>query len=191
MLVFASELPSPFRHLFSVMAIHDVISELNRIQSEGLISAYAIGGAVAAQAYIEASDTEDVDVFVVIAGDEDASLNPHAKVSANLIQHGAKWSGPYLLIGGWPVQLLPPASKLYEDAITTARAKDFGNQIVGRILGPEHLATIALATGRSKDYIRVDEFIKRGKVDLPALMAMIDQYGLKERWDTFRKLFIS
>lgn len=34
------------------MALDEVVSELNRLQADGLVANYAIGGAVAAQAYI-------------------------------------------------------------------------------------------------------------------------------------------
>lgn len=171
------------------MPIQDVISELNRIKAEGLISAYAVGGAVAAHAYIEPSETEDLDVFVVVAGPEGSSLNPLTRIAADLVSHGAIWDGPYLVFGGWPVQFLLPGTPLYDEAIADARPKDFGGGVIGSIMGPEHLAAIALLTHRGKDYLRVDEFIRRGKVDLPILMGMIHRYGLTEFWNKFRTIF--
>lgn len=172
------------------MAIQDVISELNRVQSEGLVSDYAVGGAVAAQAYTEPADTEDVDVFVLIPGGDGKSLNPITTVTGNLVAHGAEWNGPYLIIGGWPVQILMgPGTPLYNDAIVDARPHDFGGEVTGRIMGPEYLALIALDTGRQKDYLRVAEFVKRGKVDRAKLLQMIEKYGLAERWKAYHTWF--
>ena len=172
------------------MAIQNVISELNRIQSAGLIADYAIGGAVAAQAYIETSATADVDVFVLFAGDAAQSLAPLGNIWADMIAHGAKVEGEHLVIADWPVQFLPPGTPLYDDAIRKARTKDFGGQ-VARIMGPEHLAAIALATGRGKDYTRVEEFIRRGRVDMAALMQLIEQHGLQVKWNTFETRYLT
>jgi hypothetical protein len=171
------------------MAIQDVVAELNRIQAAGLIADYAIGGAIAAQAYIETSATVDVDVFVVFGGDTANSLAPLVHIWADLIAHGAKEEGEYLVIGGWPVQFLPPGTPLYDDAIRNARTRDFGGK-EGRIMGPEHLAAIALATGRAKDYTRIEEFIRRGKVDMAVLMQLIEQNGLQATWKTFETRYL-
>ena len=167
------------------MSIQEVISELNRIQSEGLISAYAVGGAVAAVAYIETGSTEDIDVFVIFAGEQAKTLAPLILVWANLQLHGAIPQGERLVIGDWPVQFLPPGTPLYDEAIAGSQFLDFGG-VEGRIMTAVHLAAIALATGRSKDYARVDEFIRRGKIDMDELMTLIARHGLDERWKTFQ-----
>lgn len=170
------------------VAINDVVSELNRIKLSGLISDYAIGGAVAAQAYIETSATEDVDVFVVFSGGVANSLAPLSDVWSDLIAHGAKVEGQYLIIGGWPVQLLPPGTPLYDEAIAQALSLDFGGNF-GKVMRPEHLAAIALQTGRSKDYQRVSEFIRNGSVQVEAIQALINRFGLTDRWALFLTRF--
>lgn len=94
------------------------------------------------------------------------------------------------MIGGWPVQLLPPGTPLYDDAILNARTKMFGGQ-EGRIMGPDHLAAIALATGRGKDYVRVEEFIKRNKIDMDVFLQLVERFGLQEQWKTFEMRFLT
>jgi hypothetical protein len=121
------------------MPIEEVVSELNRLHAEGTIAEYAIGGAVAAQAYIAPMSTEDIDVFVIFAGAEASTLAPLQPLYTDLIPRGAKVNGPYLEIGGWPVQFLPAADPLYESAIAEARSIPFGDQSA-RVMGPEHLA---------------------------------------------------
>lgn len=169
------------------MALNDVVSELNRIREAGLISDYAIGGAVAAQAYIETTSTEDVDVFVVLSGSS-ADLAPLSDIWADLVSRGAKQEGGYLVIGGWPVQLLPPGNQLYEEAILTARVFDFGGHS-GRVMLPEHLVAIALQTGRSKDYQRVSEFIRQGSVAVETITQLVARFGLTDGWNTFLTRF--
>ena len=171
------------------MAIQDVILELNRIRDAGLVLDYAIGGAVAALAYIETSSTEDVDVFVVLTEDGTHRLHPLGKIWADLTANGAKEDGGYLVIGGWPVQFLL-GSPLDNDGVGSARTRMFGDQ-EGRIMGPEHLAAIAISVGREKDYPRVQEFIKRGKLDMPVFMGLVEKFGLSEKWKAFETKFLT
>lgn len=167
----------------------EIVSELNRIKAAGLIADYAIGGAVAAQAYIETSSTEDVDVFVMFPASSHP-LSPLGPVWADLIAHGARQlEGGYLEIGGWPVQLLPPGQPLYDDAIAHAQSRPFGRES-GRIMGPAHLAAIAIATGRGKDYVRVEEFLRQDRVSRAELEDLVARYGLFEHWKTFRSRFL-
>ena len=169
------------------MALQEVISELNRIKVAGFISDYAIGGAVAAHAYIEPAATVDVDVFVVF-GAGGHPLSPLAPIWADLIAHGAKVEDDHLVIGTWPVQFLADGRPLLAEAIASARTQNFGDQ-VGKIMGPEHLVAIALATGRVKDVARVAEFIRYGAVNLDALRVLLERFGLTERWETFKTSF--
>lgn len=172
------------------MAIADVIVELNRLQADGRIVSYALGGAVAAQAYITPMSTEDVDVFVVIAGDVATSKAPLRLIYADLISRGAKPNREHLEIGGWPVQLLPPAGPLYDAAIAGARTVPLDGQSA-RIMGPEHLAAIALQTGRGKDLVRLDEFIKTKAIDMTLFGTLVEEFGLTEKWDKFQSQFLA
>lgn len=170
------------------MGINEVVSELNRIRDEGLISDYAIGGAVAAQAYIETTSTEDVDVFVVISATQADSLAPLGDIWADLVSHGAKQDGQYLVIGDWPVQLLPPGNSLYEEAILAAKGLDFGGQS-GKVMLPHHLAAIAIETGRSKDYQRVSEFLRQRSVEVESITELVTRFGLTQNWNKFLTRF--
>jgi hypothetical protein len=169
----------------SHMAIQDVLAELNRLRSEGRIADYAIGGAVAANVYIEPADTEDIDVFVTLSSSRPSDLDPLASVYANLIAHGATWDGPYLRIGGWPVQLLMPGTDLYDEAVRNASTQEFGSHTIGRVMAPEYVAATAIATGREKDYFRVIELIKSGVVSRDVVASLVKRLGLAKRWETF------
>ena len=46
--------------------MQSVLQALNRLVADGLIQAYAIGGAIGAAFYITAAQTEDVDAFVFL-----------------------------------------------------------------------------------------------------------------------------
>lgn len=172
------------------MGLDTVISELNRLRSAGIIGNYAIGGAVGAQRYIEPGTTDDVDVFVIVTGPAANSLAPLQSVYADLISHGAKEDGPYLVIGGEPVQVLTDAGPLYTDAIHNARSHPFGSEI-GRIMAPEHLAAIALQTGRSKDKLRLLQFIEHGVLNMQALEELVNRFELAGKWSSFQSAFLT
>jgi hypothetical protein len=171
------------------MAIQEVLAELSRVRAEGLISDFALGGAVAAMAYIEVSPTEDVDVFVVLTAPQRSSLDPLSAVWPNLIAHGAKQDGIYLVIGDWKVQLLLSGKPLFDEAIATALQKELGGQVC-RIIAPTYLAALALDAGRPKDYSRIEQFLKTGKVIRPELEALVERFGLTDRWNTFRSRYL-
>jgi len=170
------------------VSIYKVISELNRILEGGLVTKYAIGGAVAAQAYIETSSTEDIDVFVVVAGDEARSLAPLSRIWGDLVAHGAKQDGQYLIIGDWPLQLLMSDDPLYGEAIEAAALRDVDGQSAYFML-PQHLAAIALKTGRSKDYQRVAEFMAQGSTSVAQVAELVQRYGLHEAWNKYLTRF--
>jgi len=46
--------------------IRDVLATVNRMRADGVISDYAVGGAVAATFYLEPLSTVDVDIFVAL-----------------------------------------------------------------------------------------------------------------------------
>ena len=171
------------------MGMEEVISELNWLVTNGIIADYAIGGAVAAFLYIEPAFTQDLDVFVVFSGEPASSLDPLGPLWAALIKRGAKVDREYLVIGGWRVQFLPPGTELYDEAIANARSIRFGD-VSGKVMTPDYLAATALATGRGKDFVRVEEFIARNLVDKVSLLALVERFGLTERWKAFEKRFL-
>ena len=66
---------------------------INRMQSDGVIGKYAIGGAVGATFYLEPSATLDIDVFVSFQTAPGSSLITIAPVYTYLTSHGFAGSG--------------------------------------------------------------------------------------------------
>jgi hypothetical protein len=54
--------------------MRDTLEMINRMQTDGVIDEYAIGGAVGATFYLEPSATEDVDIFVMLPTAPGSSL---------------------------------------------------------------------------------------------------------------------
>ena len=159
--------------------MHEVLRALNRLQSDGLVSRYAIGGAIGAAFYIAAAQTEDVDAFVFLPPGSSGlvSLSP---VYEALLQMGGVAEREYVRFGAWPLQILTDANDLIREAIEQAREVAF-EVIPTRIFRAEHLCAIALQTGRSKDYLRVMMFLEQNAVDRVELRAILARFGLIER----------
>jgi hypothetical protein len=112
------------------MSLRKTIEVVARLAEHGIVQRYAITGAVAALNYIEPTLTEDVDVLVSVAhfGRRQSGLillDPIERALADLgyVQRSAVG----IMIEGWPVQFLPVASELDEEALDKAVELDIGS----------------------------------------------------------------
>ena len=181
-------LPSP-PIAFSMMNIKRVIEELNQLELDGVIETYAIGGAVAAQAYTEPTSTMDVDAFVILKHPNPGQIIQMGPIYDHLMRRGATVDGSHLVIGGWPLQVLLPGDSLQEEAVASARKMPMDGQSA-KVMAPEHLAAIALKLGRPKDKLRVTELIKSKAFDQQFFDALVVRHGLTQAWATFRIQFL-
>jgi hypothetical protein len=97
--------------------------------------------------------------------------------------------GEYVVIAGWPVQFLPAGSALVQEALAAAVEKDVEGT-PARVFTAEHIAAIALETGRAKDKARVLQFIEAGALDLPRLHEILARQGLGSAWQQFERQFL-
>jgi len=95
----------------------------------------------------------------------------------------------YVVIAGWPVQFLPAGTALLQEALAAAVEKDVEGTRA-RVLTAEHIAAIALDTGRAKDKARVLQFIEAGVLDLDRLHRILGRHGLSGRWQEFERQFL-
>jgi len=147
------------------MRIKEVLAAINQMQCDGVIDRYAIGGAVGATFYLEPVATLDVDIFV--------ALHPE----------------PGRVIAGWPVQFLPPSGPLGEEALAGARETEVEGEPT-RVFTAEHLAALALQTGRAKDKARLLQFIEAGALNPDHFQAILQRHGLLEKWRQFEQQFL-
>lgn len=162
---------------------------INRMQSDSVIDKYAIGGAVGATFYLEPSATLDIDVFVSFQNTPGSSLITMAPIYDYLTARGHKTDGEYIVIEGWPVQFLPPGDALTEEALAQAVETEVEG-VRTWVMTAEHLAAIALMTGRPKDFIRLLQFIESGVLDTNRLDQVLSRYGLLEKWEQFGHRFL-
>jgi hypothetical protein len=171
------------------MSIKDTLNVLNRMEAEGVIGRYAIGGAVGALFYLEPSDTADVDVFVSFRGDKEALISLAPIYDWLRAQGFSEHRKEGIVIGDWPVQFLPLADALDEEALAAAIAAEVDG-VPTRVMTAEHLVALALRTGRGKDYLRILAFLESGRLNNEKLAAILELAGLVEKWKKFKTNYI-
>jgi hypothetical protein len=171
------------------VGIKEVIEMINRMQTDGAIERYAIGGAVGATFYLEPVATLDVDVFVEFHTEPGSRIASPEAIFKYLRDRGCTMEGQHVVIAGWPVQFLPTASPLLQEALAKAVEKDVEG-ISARVFTAEHIVAIALETGRAKDKARVLQFIEAGALDLGRLQEILARHGLDGAWQLFERQFL-
>ncbi len=159
--------------------MEQLLAALNSLVAGGVVTNYAIGGAVGASFYMEAQQTEDVDAFVYLPESSSGlvSLQP---IYDALTALGGVVEGAHVRIGAWPLQILSDANALIREAIRDAVTVPF-RDVNTRVFRAEHLFAIALQTGRAKDYVRARLLVERGAVRVDRVQALLERHGLLDR----------
>lgn len=153
---------------------------LNDLEYAGVMSRYAIGGAMGATFYVEPLLTFDLDVFVLLP-QTPGGLLTLAPLYDALRARGYAEDGECVNIEGVPVQFLPAYNALLEEALREARETVY-DQTPTRVLLAEHLIAICLQTGRDKDRERVRIFRAQAELDLAYLSAVLKRHDLEAKW---------
>jgi hypothetical protein len=162
---------------------------INQMQRDGVIGKYAIGGAVGATLYLEPVATLDIDIFFSLNSPPGTPLLTLSPIYEYLTSRGHTIDREYLVIEGWPVQFLPPGDALEEEALQKAAEVEV-ERTPTRVITAEHLAAIALKTGRAKDFARLLQFVEAGPLDANKLDSILKRHGLLEKWDQFGARFL-
>jgi hypothetical protein len=172
------------------MDIKEVIATINQMQADGVIQRYAIGGAVGATFYLEPVATLDVDIFITIESAPGSLIVNPRRIYDYLKARGGTMEGEYVVIAGWPVQFLPAGTPLVEEALKEAAIRDVDGT-PARVFSAEHLAAVALQTGRAKDKARLLQFVEAGALDGARFQAILVRHGLVEAWGRFERQFLN
>jgi hypothetical protein len=161
-------------------SLADVFQTLNEMKAQGVISDYAIGGAMAALFYAEVTRTYDVDVFACIPSQPGPTLDMTG-LYAWARKRGFEPDAEHLLIHTVPVQFLPANEGLEQEAVREARVFDYEGQFV-RVMRPEHLVALYARAGGAGRRERALLLIKAGAVDMKALHPLLKRYNLSDEW---------
>lgn len=160
---------------------------LNKLKKKGVISDYAIGGAVASFFYLEATLTEDLDVFIHLESDKGGIIDL-SSIFKSLAEEGfQEFRQEGVVIGEWPVQFLPATTPLEKEALKFAEEETIEGEAV-RVFSAEHLMAICVQVGRAKDKIRLDQFLKDKSFNGKKFTDLLSRHGLTERFEKIRKM---
>ena len=179
------------KNIWFKMSLQKTIEVITKLAEQGAMKQYAITDAVAALNYIQPTLTEDLDILVSVVVDfgEHKGLIPLTPIERALAKMGyTERSGVGIRIENWPVQFLPVASSLDEEALVNAVEVDYkgtGGAFKARVLRPEYLVATALKVGRLKDLARIDAFLDEKAVDLTALKVVLKRFDLMSAWDAY------
>lgn len=152
----------------------------------GVITNYAVFGAVAQMRYTEAVATMDADILVSVPQDD--ALDVLSPIYAFCRARGYRPEGEAVRVGEWPVQFIPAFSTLTEDAMRNAESGDV-NGVPLRVVRADYLAVIALSVGRAKDLARVLALREAAAVTDDQIAALAGHHGLASAWKSFQERF--
>lgn len=148
------------------------------LKDEGVVSDYAIGGAMALTFWAEPAATFDLDVFVLLpSGGRLVSLR---EIYEWARQRGYREQAEHIVIAGIPVQFIPAHDRLAEEAIDRAAELDYDGQPV-RVIRPEYLIALYLEPqARSRRRMeRVWALLEEDLVDRKLLQEILERYTLE------------
>lgn len=174
------------------MTLRRTIEVVTQLAEKRVIGSYAIAGAVAAINYIQPMLTEDLDILISVDGFEKrtSGLLLLSPIENALAEMGyTERANVGYKIEDWPVQFLPVASPLDEEALEQAieiEVADKGEEpLKARCLRAEHVVAIALKVGRLKDLARIEAFLDQKVVDLNRLKSVLERHNLMGAWREF------
>ena len=167
-----------------------VIQVINRMEADGVIDNYAIGGGIASVYYLEPYETDDIDVFIpaVAVAVGHAGLISLEPIYGYLKNLGYLPVREGVLIEDWLVQFLPTFESIQEEAILQSRHVMFGKTET-KIFAPEYLAAELLRSGRGKDHARVLDLLEGKHVDMREFRKIVSRHRLANKWKTFARRF--
>jgi len=166
----------------------EVAELLNAMRSAGVIREYALFGAIAQMRYTEPLATLDADVLVAVPDPQ--RIDVLKPIYEFCTTRGYRPEGESVRVGDWPLQFIPVFSPLTQEALEEAESDDFDGVPI-RVVGASHLAVIALATGRAKDYARILALLESGSVTREQIARLASRNGLADSWSRFQARFLN
>lgn len=168
--------------------MEDVLKLLNRMQADGVIEKFAIGGGIATIRYLQAYLTDDIDIFISPVVVAPNGLVSFGRIYAYLADLGYNTEREYIRIEEWLVQFVPASESVQEEAVERAERVMFGRTPT-LIFSIEHLAAELLRSGRLKDHVRVVALLESGKMNVEIFRGIISRHRLDENWKEFSTRF--
>lgn len=154
------------------------LAAVRDLKTEGVVTDYAVGGAMAAAFWSEPTATFDLDVFVV--SQSRGMLVDLGPIYAWARQRGYREEAEHIVIAGIPVQLIPVHNPLASEAVEHAAELDYEGEPV-RVITPEYLIAMYLepSARTHKRLARVGALLDEPTVDHALLDDLLARYNLE------------
>ena len=165
-----------------------VIQLLNRMQADGIMEKFAIGGGIAAVYYTEPHATGDIEVFIsptVLAQSGPGSLEPVHDYLENLGYFADKEG---VLIEDWLVRFVPTFASVQEEAVEQARRVAYGEDHTF-IFSAEHLGAEFIRSATYKDHARLIDLVESARIDMKVFREIISRHDLSDKWKELARRF--
>lgn len=151
---------------------------IKSLESEGIISSYAIGGAMAQAFWSEPTPTFDLDVFIMVEATH--PLAPLSEIYSWASRHGYEQKAEHIFVASVPIQFLPVHSRLAEEAVQKAAELSYLDETV-RVMRPEYLIALSLepSARTMKRLARVGILLESAPVDRDLLQRILSEHNLE------------
>ncbi len=158
--------------------VGEAIAAINDLKREGVISAYALGGAIAIIFWSEPVATFDLDVFVL--QEQTGPLVSLTPIYDWARRRGYEERAEHIVIAGVPVQIIPAHNPLASEAVREAADMDYDGVPV-RVIRLEYLIALYLeGSARTRKRLeRVGALLEEGNVDDTKLKSLLDRFKLR------------
>jgi hypothetical protein len=162
--------------------VKDTLDAINRMQADGIIGRYAIGGAVGATFYLEPAATVDLDVFVTLPTVSGGLLLSLSPIYDYLKSCGGKVEDEYIVIGGW---------------LSSAQWRPGRGSCCHGGGGRPYLGDVRRASGRHRAASRPSKraqpdsaVCRTGRGKSRKLQNILDRCGLVLKWSQFERKYL-
>jgi hypothetical protein len=160
-------------------SFENTLRAVNAMKQAGVITDYAIAGAMALMFWIEPVPTFDLDVLVLLPQSRGpiVSLQPICEWAA---KQGYRADLEHVAIEGVPVQFLPSYSELSDEAIQTAVDRQYRGADI-RVVAPEYLIALYLVPSARtlKRQERAAALRESATIDLERLADVMTRFHVK------------
>ena len=160
---------------------------ISGMYKQGILTDYAICGAVALMYYTEPFATFDIDIFF-IPSEKDKIIVLTPFYDYLIKKRGYKTFKEYVMIEETPLQFIPTSNELEKEAVKNAikiKYKDIELKIV-RI---EYLVAIFLQVFRKKDIAKLVKIYDQVKLDKNLLRKVLKKYKLEGKLKNFKEKY--
>ena len=163
-----------------------VISVLEELVEQKIITDFVIGGATALIYYSSPTFTEDIDVFIYPEGQSGIIIDLSPLYDYLKEKKNASQSEEYIFLEGFPLQFLVPYDELTREAFEKPVKISLRNSEF-KIFGLEYLMAIMIQLKKKKYLDRLRVLIEEKSFDEEELNSILERFSLKRDWESLKE----